>query len=96
MSLPVTQAVSCKLITTSVVVRTGAWQMVGLFISSNTGATNVIEIFDAVTSGSNTCIPVLTTTTTGIFYQLPSSGANGLTVRVSGSCNAVLFWSPVN
>ena len=84
---------TCKKITVSTVVRTGAWQAIGLFISSN--GSGGIEIYDAVTSGSNTCLPLLVFNT-GTFYPLPISGSTGITVFVSGTCNAVLSWLPVN
>ena len=93
MANPVIESAPYKLITASAVLRTGAWQSIGLFVSSN--GSGGIEIYDAVTSGSNTCLPILTFNT-GTFYPLPISGATGITVRVSGTCAAVLAWLPVN
>lgn len=93
MATPVINSATPKLVTASAVIRTGAWEMVGLFISSL--GSGGIEIFDAITSGSNTVLPILTFST-GTFYSLPMTGANGLTVRVSGTAAAVLIWNPVN
>lgn len=93
MANPVIECAPYKVITVSAVLRTGPWQAIGLFVSSN--GSGGIEFYDAVTSGSNTCLPVLTFNT-GTFYPLPISGATGLTVRVSGTCFAVLSWIPLN
>ena len=93
MATPTIETGAYKLITASTVVRTGAWQGIGLFVASN--GTGGVEVYDAVTSGSNTCMP-LTAFVTGTFYRLPVSGLNGITVRVSGTCAAVLSWIPIN
>lgn len=92
MSAPVYDGGAYKLITTSAVIRTGPWQLVGLFVSSL--GSGGVEIYDAVTSGSNTVLPILTFTT-GTFYSLRAQGATGLTVRVSGTCFATLLWNPL-
>lgn len=80
-------------LTASAVVRTGPWQMLGLFVSS-ASSTPTIEILDATTSGTATCVAVFTPVA-GTWYPIPVSGGTGLTVLISGTVATTLSWIPM-
>lgn len=92
MAQPVIENGTFKVITTSTVVRTGPWQMIGLFVSA-ASATPTVEILNATTSGTATCITVFTPIA-GTWYPMPISGASGITVLIGGTVAATLSWQP--
>lgn len=92
MANPVIENGSYKLISASTVVRTGPWQMLGLFVSSASGSPTV-EVYNAVTSGTATCVGQFVPTG-GTWYPLPVSGATGLTVAIGGTVVSTLSWNP--
>lgn len=92
MATPVIEQGAYKLLTASTTVRTGPWQMLGLFVSA-ASATPTVEIYAATTSGTATCVAQFTPVA-GTWYPLPVSGAGGLTVAIGGTVNATLSWQP--
>lgn len=92
MATPVIEQGSYKLLAASTVVRTGPWQMIGLFVSSASGSPTV-EFYNGVTSGAATCVAQFTPIA-GTWYPLPVSGGTGLTVALGGTVAATLSWNP--
>lgn len=90
MANPVIENGAFKALTASAVVRTGPWQMLGIFVSA-ASATPTIEVLNAVTSGTATCISVFTPVA-GTWYPMPISGATGITVLIGGTVAATLSW----
>lgn len=78
--------------TTSSVLRTGATNLLGLFVSS-CSATPTIEVLNAVTSGTGTAFSVFTPVA-GTFYPMPASFPAGLTILTSGSVTGTAIFSP--
>lgn len=92
MPTPVIENGAFKVLTASTVVRTGPFQLLGLFVSA-ASATPTVEVLNAVTSGTATCITVFTPIA-GTWYPMPVSGGTGLTVLIGGTVAATLSWQP--
>lgn len=92
MAQPVIENGAFKLLIASTVVRTGPFQLLGLFVSA-ASATPTVEVLNAVTSGTATCISVFTPIA-GTWYPMPVSGGSGITVLIGGTVAATLSWLP--
>lgn len=90
MANPVIENGAFKLLTAGALVRTGPWQMLGLFVSQ-ASATPTVEVYNALTSGTATCIAQFTPVA-GTWYSMPVSGAIGLTVALGGTVQGTLSW----
>ena len=77
---------------TNTVVRTGALQLLGLFVSF-AASTPTIELYNATTSATATIVPQFTPAG-GTWYPLPISLNTGLTIVVGGTVRAVISWNP--
>ena len=76
--------------TTSTVLRTGATNLLGLFVS-NASSTPTLEILNAATSGSGTVVGQFTPIA-GTFYPFPAACPSGLTIIAGGSVSGCAFF----
>lgn len=77
--------------TTSTVVRAGAVQLLGIWVS-NASSTPTIDLLNAVTSGSGTVVGSFTPIG-GTFYPLPINFPTGLTLLCGGSVSGALIFA---
>lgn len=76
--------------TTSTVIRSGATNLLGLFIS-NASSTPTVEVLNAATSGSGTVVPQFTPISAS-FFPMPIGCPSGLTILTSGSVSGTAIF----
>lgn len=92
MSTPVIESGSYKNLTASTLVRTGAGQLLGIFVAS-ASATPTIKVWDN-TSAATTVLVNTFTPVAGTFYPMPGSFGTGLFITISGTVDCTVFWNP--
>jgi len=78
--------------TTSTVLKTGASNLLGIWVS-NASSSPTIEVLNAVTSGTGTLVGQFTPIA-GTFYPLPIAFPVGLTLLCGGSCSGTMIFEP--
>lgn len=91
MSTPVAETASYTNITASALVRTGATQLLGIFVASASGAS--IKVWDN-TSGASTVVVNTFTPVPGSFYPIPANLVTGCYVTITGTADITVFWLP--
>jgi hypothetical protein len=92
MSNPVVESANYTNIATSTAIRTGAGQLLGIFVASAT-STPTIKVWDN-TSGATTVIVNTFTPIAGTFYPIPANFATGCYVTIGGTVDCTVFWLP--
>lgn len=77
--------------TTSTAIRSGATQLLGLWVS-NASSTPTLEVLNAATSGTGTVVGQFTPVA-GTFYPLPINCPSGLTVLCGGSVSGTAIFA---
>lgn len=79
-------------ISSSTLVRTGAGQLLGIFVAS-ASATPTIKVWDN-TSAATTVLVNTFTPLAATFYPMPFSFYTGLYVTISGTVDCTVSWLP--
>ena len=90
MSNPVVESGNYNNISTSTLIRTGAGQLLGIFVAS-ASATPTIKVWDN-TSAATTVIVNTFTPVAGTFYPIPANFSTGLYVTIGGTVDCTVFW----
>lgn len=93
MSNPVVESGAYKNISASALVRTGAGQLIGIFVASASGSPT-IKVWDN-TSAATTVLVNTFTPLAGGFYPMPFNFSNGLFVTIGGTVDCTVAWNPV-
>ena len=94
MATPVVEGGAYKNISASTLVRTGAGQLLGIFVAS-ASSTPTIKVWDN-TSAATTILVNTFTPIAGTFYPMPGNFGAGLFVTIGGTVDCTVFWNPVN
>ena len=81
-------------ISASTLIRTGAGQLMGIFVAS-ASATPTIKVWDN-TSAATTVLVNTFTPAGGTFYPIPASFTTGCFVTIGGTVDCTVFMVPVN
>ena len=92
MAQPVVESASYKNISASTAIRTGAGQLLGIFVAS-ASATPTIKVWDN-TSAATTILVNTFTPTAATYYPIPGTFGTGLFVTISGTVDCTVFWNP--
>lgn len=88
----VVESVQYNNITASTLIRTGATNLIGIFVAS-ASATPTIKVWDN-TSAATTVVVNTFTPQAGVFYPIPASCVTGLYVTIGGTVDCTVFSSP--
>ena len=94
MSNPVVEVGGYKNISSSTLIRTGAGQLLGIFVAS-ASATPTIKVWDN-TSAATTILVNTFTPSAGVFYSMPFSFGTGLFVTISGTVDCTVSFLSIN
>lgn len=92
MSTPVVESGNYSNISASALVRSGAGQLLGIFVASCSG-TPTIKVWDN-TSAATTVLVNTFTPTAGTFFPIPASFSTGIYVTLGGTVDCTVFWLP--
>jgi len=87
----VTESCSYKNLSASALVRTGAGNLLGIFVAS-ASSTPTLKVWDN-TSAATTIIVNTFTPSAGTFYPIPAAFTNGLYVTISGTVDCTVMWA---
>jgi hypothetical protein len=93
MSNPVVESAGYTNMSASALVRTGAGQLLGIFVASSSAGT--VKLWDN-TSAATTVIVNTFSATAATFYPIPVNFKNGLYVTIGGTADITVIWNPVN
>jgi hypothetical protein len=94
MSNPVIESGSYKNISASTLVRTGAGQLLGIFVAS-ASATPTIKVWDSLTAATTILVNTFTPSA-GVFYPMPFSFGTGCFVTISGTVDCTVSFLSIN
>lgn len=89
MSAIVIESGNHKNISTSTLIKSGAGNLIGIFVAS-ASSTPAIKVWDA-TSAAGTVLVNTFTPVGGSFYPIPGNFVNGLYVTISGTVDCTVF-----
>jgi hypothetical protein len=92
MANPVIESAGYKNLSASALVRTGAGQLLGIFVASSSSGT--VKLWDN-TSAATTVIINTTSVAAGTFYPVPATFSTGLYVTIGGTADITVFFNPV-
>lgn len=92
MANPVIESGAYTNLSASALVRTGAGQLMGIFVAS-ASSTPTIKVWDN-TSAATTVLVNTFTPIAGTFYPMPGSFKTGLYITIGGTVDCTVFWNP--
>jgi hypothetical protein len=91
MANPVVESAGYKNLSASGLVRTGAGQLLGIFVASSSSGT--VKVWDN-TSAATTVIVNTTSVSAGTFYPMPFAFNTGLFITIGGTADITVAFNP--